>query len=50
MITYQPKTFGNPNIFDIKSVIAEHPKTLHKLTKALRQAEKVGSKALHIVI
>ena len=26
MITYQPKTFENPNIFCIKSVITEHPK------------------------
>ena len=23
----------NPNIFDIKSVIIEHPKTSHKLSK-----------------
>ena len=38
IITYQPKTFENPNIVDIKSVITEHPKTLHKLSKT----EKVG--------
>ena len=31
IITYQPKTFENPNIVDIKSVITEHPKTSHKL-------------------
>ena len=30
MITCQPKTFENPNIIDIKSVIAEHPKISHK--------------------
>ena len=43
IITYKPKTFENPNIADIKSVITEHPKTLHKLYKTIRQAEKVGS-------
>ena len=26
-----PKTFENPNIVDIKSVITEHPKTSQKL-------------------
>ena len=41
IITYQPKTFENPNIVDIKSVIIEHPKTSHKLSKSIRQAEKV---------
>ena len=30
IITYQPKPFENPNIYDIKSVITEHPKTSHK--------------------
>ena len=43
IITYQPKTFENPNIVDIKSVITEHPKTSHKLSKAIRQAKYVGS-------
>ena len=43
IITYQPKTFENQNIVDIKSVITEHPKTSHKLSKTIRQAEKVGS-------
>ena len=42
-ITYQSKTFENPNIVDIKSIIAEHPRALHKLSKTIRQAEKVGS-------
>ena len=28
IITYQPKTLENPNIFDIKPVITEYPKTL----------------------
>ena len=32
-ITYQPKSFENPNIVDIKSIIIEHPKTLHNLSK-----------------
>ena len=43
MIIYQPKTLENPNIVDIKSVIIAHPKTLHKLSKTIKQAEKVGS-------
>ena len=33
----------NPNIVDIKSVITKRPKTSHKLSKTIRQAEKVGS-------
>ena len=43
IITYQPKTFESPNIVDIKSVTTEHPETSHKLSKTIRQAEKVGS-------
>ena len=31
------------NIVDIKSVIIEHSKALHKLSKTIRQAGKVGS-------
>ena len=42
IITCQPKTFENANIVDIKSVITEHPKTLQKLFKTIRQALKVG--------
>ena len=42
IITYQQKTFENP-IFDIKLVITEYPKILHKLSKTVRQTEKVGS-------
>ena len=42
IITCQPKTFENANIVDIKSIITEHPKTLQKLFKTIRQAEKVG--------
>ena len=40
IITYQPKTFKNPNIVDIKSVITEHPKTAYKLSKIIRRVEK----------
>ena len=43
-ITYQPKTFEKPNIFDVKSVITEHPKCLHKLANNLKHAERVGLK------
>ena len=42
IITYYPKTYENPNIVDIKSVITEYPKTSHKLSKTIRQAEKLG--------
>ena len=42
IISYQPKNLKNTNIVDIKSVIIEYPKTSHKLSKTLRQAEKVG--------
>ena len=37
------KTFENPNLVDIKSVITEHTKASHKLSKTVRQAGKVGS-------
>ena len=42
-ITYQPKIFQNPNIVDLKSVITEHPKTAHKLSKTVRNGEKEDS-------
>ena len=39
----QSKTLQNSNIvIDIKSAIIEHPKTSHKLSKTLKQAEKVS--------
>ena len=41
-ITYQPKTFG---IIDKKSVIIENPKTSHKLSKTIRQTEKIRSRS-----
>ena len=46
ILTYQPKTFKNPDVVDIKSVITEHPKTSHKLSKA----EKVCSNSFCIMI
>ena len=42
IITYQPKNF---DIVHIISVITEHPKTSHILSKAITKAEKVGSKS-----
>ena len=33
IITHQPKSFENPKIFDIKSVIIEHPNTSHNFSK-----------------
>ena len=40
IITYQPKTFENLSTIDIKSVIKEHPKTSHKLTKTIDKLKK----------
>ena len=40
IITDQRKTFDT---VDIKSIITEHPKSSHKLSKTIRQAEKVDS-------
>ena len=37
---YQPKTFENSNIVDIKSVIAEHPKIFYKLSKTKDKLKK----------
>ena len=34
MITYQSRTFENPSIFGIKSVITERPKICHNLFNA----------------
>ena len=39
VIAYQLKAIENLNIVDI---IIKHPKTLHKLSKTIRQAEKVS--------
>ena len=46
MITYQPKSFENPKIVDIKSVITEHPEALHKLSKTIRRLKKLPKKVL----
>ena len=42
IITQQPETFENSNIFDIRLVIIEHLKTSCRLSKTKRQAEKVS--------
>ena len=42
IITQQPKTIENPNIIDISSFTIEHLKTSRKLSKSIRQAEKVS--------
>ena len=49
IITYQPKTFENPNVIGIKSIIIEHPKTSHKLSKTI-SLKKYVLKALYILI
>ena len=33
----------NLNIVDIKTAIAKHPRTSHKLSKTIRKTEKVGA-------
>ena len=38
----QPEAIENPSIADIKSVIIEHAKTSHKLSKTIRQTGKVS--------
>ena len=43
IVTYQPKTFENSNIVGIKSIITEHPRNSHKLSKTITQVETVGS-------
>ena len=40
MITYQPRTFQNPDIVDIKLFITEHPKISHKLSKTIDKMKK----------
>ena len=42
IFTQQPKTSENTNIADIKSDTIEHSKNFRKLSKAVRQAEKVS--------
>ena len=41
IITYQTKTFENPNIVDIKSLLQNIQTNSHKLSKIRRQAAKV---------
>ena len=42
IISQQPKTLENKSIADIKLVTIEHPKTFLKVSKSIRQAEKVS--------
>ena len=39
----------NPNIVTYKSVITEHPKTSHKLSKTITQTEKIGSNSSIVI-
>ena len=41
IITNQPKSFERLNPVDIKSNITEQPKTSHKLSKTIRESEKI---------
>ena len=42
IITQQLNAIENLNNFDVESVTIEHPKTSHKLSKTIRQAEMVS--------
>ena len=42
IITQQRKALENPSTIDIKAVTVEHPKCSCKLSKSIRQAEKVS--------
>ena len=46
-ILLNQKSFKNPNILDAELVFMEHPKTSHKLSGAIRQAEKVSQVGSH---
>ena len=39
-ITYQPRTFQNLNIADVKLINTERPQTSYKLSKSIRQIKK----------
>ena len=47
VITYQPKSFENPSIVDVKSVIIEHPKTSHKFSKTEKVSQVGSNSSLH---
>ena len=40
--THQLKPLETPNVFDIEPITIEHPKTYRKLSKTIRQTEKVS--------
>ena len=42
IIFQQPKTIENPSIVDLKLFFLEHPKTLHKLSNIIKQAQNVS--------
>ena len=42
LFTQQPKTFENPKVIDMETIITEYPKTSHKLSKTIGQAAKVS--------
>ena len=46
----QPKPLNYRNTIDIKSAIKEHPKTSHKLSKTIKQAEKVYQAVLTKIV
>ena len=50
IISQQPKARENRIIVDIKPVFAEHPKTSHKLSKTIKQAKKVGSGKIRLLL
>ena len=47
VITYQPKSFENPSIVDVKSVIIEHPKTSHKFSRTEKVSQVRSNSSLY---
>ena len=50
IISQQPKARENRIIVDIKPVFIKHPNTSHKLSKTIKQAKKVGSVKIRLLL
>ena len=50
IISQQPKARENRIIVDIRPVFIKHPTTSHKLSKTIKQAKKVGSGKIRLLL
>ena len=50
IITQELKTVERPNIFDIKLITTEHPKTTIKLSKSINQPKIITQQPSQIII